>query len=442
MSTMQTQPVSHRALLERLLPIDRLPIDLRVRVQQALEQNDPRHLELAALDAIKALEARGLVRGIDTSESDRRRFRNLLSGELITLQREAASADAVVTVPLPVVAGDTPAPIETTRELVGLATRILTEDGDRVAEVGQIIELLCAYGRDVLGCDSMHFFTVEDHPESDFDALDHSDSPFVQAIHSAWSARRNQIYVVHDRGAEDDWRSAAAIRLGTPGGVSQGILEARSERPRFFNTQRLALLELVAEAGRELLANASRLQQLVFIDSRTQIFNKAFFDIQLEHFLARSRREGRQMVLAIADIDDFKSFNTRFGYQGGDQVLYRVAQILKGHVRPFDCVARWGGEEFAILLAPPVELDDARNICDRLRLSIQQTSFVVGDLDDREHRTGVTISVGGSIYPSDGQTADQLWRHANEALLAAKAAGKNLVRFRDRDGTSRSGKRK
>jgi diguanylate cyclase (GGDEF)-like protein len=439
---MPSHHINHRRLLEHVLPLERLPVDLRLRVQQALDGDDAGDIDTMTGDVLRALEARGLVRSVTAAEGRDRRYRMLLTGELITLRADAPRGDAIVTVPLPIVPGLTPAPIETTRELVGLATRILTEDGSRVAEGEQIIALLTAYGREVLHCEQMRFLAVESQHESDFTLLAESDSPLARTLLETWDTRRNQVAVVHDRGRGERVRSAAAIRLGAPGDELQGVLEAQSARPRHFTTQRLALLELLAETGRELLTNTTRLQKLVFIDSRTQIFNKAFFDIQLEHFLARTRREGRQMALAIADIDDFKHFNSRFGYQGGDQVLYRVAQILKDHVRPFDCVARWGGEEFAILLAPPVEPDNAHSICDRLRLAVQQTAFLVSDLGGKEHRTGVTVSIGGSIYPDDGQSADQLWRHANEALLAAKTAGKNLVRFRRREPRDKAGTRK
>jgi len=432
---MQTQPINYRMLLEQVLPLEQLPVDLRLRIHAALKEEDPRQLAGVARDSLSALEARGLVRSTRSKRQNLLRYQNLLTGELITLQAATPRGDQVISIPLPVVPGAAPAPIETTRELVGLATRILTEDGSRVAESEQIIDLLTAYGREVLDCDEMRFLLIEDDQGTDLEILADSDSPFARAVADSWGTRRQQVFVVHDLGPEGGrrgYRAAAALRLGTPGDGMQGILEAWSSRPRFFTNQRLALLELLAETGRDLLTNTTRLQQLVFIDSRTQIFNKSFFDTQLEHFLARSRREGRQMALAIADIDDFKSFNSRYGYHGGDQVLYQVAQLLKGHVRPFDCVARWGGEEFAILLAPPVESSHAESICDRLRLAIQQCSLLINDLDGKEHRTGVTVSIGGCLYPSDGQSAEQLWRRANEALLAAKAAGKNVVRFRQR----------
>jgi len=432
---MQTQPINYRMLLEGILPLDELPVDLRLRIHTALNDEDPRDLAGVARETLSALEARGLIRSTRTRRQNHLRYQNLLTGELITLQAATPRGDEIVTIPLPIAPGNAPAPIETTRELVGLATRVLTEDGSRVAETEQIIELLTAYGREVLDCDEVRFLLIEDGDETDLEILADSDSPFARTVADAWGTRRQQMFVVHDLGPEGGrrgLRAAAALRLGTPGNGFQGILEAWSSRPRFFNTQRLALLELLVETGQELLTNTSRLQQLVFIDSRTQIFNKAFFDIQLEHFLARSRREGRQMALAIADIDDFKSFNSRYGYHGGDQVLHRVAQLLKGLVRPFDCVARWGGEEFAILLAAPVESSHAENICDRLRLAVQQCALQIEDLDGKEHQTGVTISIGGCLYPDDGQSTDQLWRRANEALLAAKAAGKNVVRFRQR----------
>ncbi|MGD8395748.1 MAG: GGDEF domain-containing protein [Candidatus Eiseniibacteriota bacterium] len=447
---MQTSTIDHRTLIERVLPVDRLPVNVRLAIQRALDSQDARALVDAAETALRGLQERGLVRTVEAGPGVRR-FQNLMTGEVISLRAPSPRPDRILSIPLPILPGGAQASLEHTRELVGLATQILTDDGDRVAEPEQLIDLLTRYACEMLDCDLVRFLTTDERPASDLPSLRDSGSPFTPAVEMARATRGNVVHVIHDlhgrvTGAEGDGtadaadelvgqhRSAAAIRLGAAGDTVQGLLEAWSREPHHFDRQRLALLELIADTGRELLTNSARLGKLVFLDSRTEIFNKGYFDIQLEHFLARSQREGRQMALAIADIDDFKTFNSRFGYQGGDQVLYRVAQVLTGHVRPFDCVARWGGEEFSILLAPPVQLDDARSICERLRTAVQQTTFVIGDLTGREHRTGVTVSIGGSLFPNDGQSADQLWRRANEELLEAKAAGKNMVRFRKHGG--------
>ncbi len=338
---------------------------------------------------------------------------------------------------MPVLPGGAPASLETTRELLVLASRILTEDGARVAEKEQLIQLLLSFTRQVLACEDARYLSLEREAQDGFTPVGTSDSPFAALLGDEWGVARSHVLWIRELGAgaarDAGYRTAAAVRIGRPGDRVRGALEVWSQRPGHFTRERLALLELVAETGRELLANVSRLQQLVFIDSRTQIFNKSFFEIQFQNFLARARRDGRQMALAIIDVDDFKGFNSRYGYAGGDQVLHRVAQTLKGQVRPFDCVARWGGEEFTVVLAPPVETEDARAICERLRRAVQQATFLITGLDGKEHRASVTVSVGGSLFPDDGAAPEDLWRRANEALLVAKGAGKNRVHFRPHD---------
>ena len=131
----------------------------------------------------------------------------------------------------------------------------------------------------------------------------------------------------------------------------------------------------------------------------------------------------------FADIDDFRGINTRFGYEGGNQALATTAQVLKTGLRPFDSVARWGGEEFALILTSPVTLQDAASVCERLRRSTELSRIAVIGLAGESVTTQLTISIGGAVYPDDGTTAASLWRSANAALIHAKKTGKNKVVF-------------
>jgi diguanylate cyclase (GGDEF)-like protein len=436
---MSSQEIDFVELLRRVLPVHRLPRELQARVQAAIVGRDPAAAEEAAMAALRELEARGLVRA-EAAEAGSRRYVNLTNGASIVLMLPRPPAGQIEAVPLPIAPEGAGATLETTRELLVLAGRILSADGSRVAETEQLVQLLLSFTRQALDCEDARFLSLEGDPADGFIPVTASGSPFSTLLASDWNAAREHVLLIRDLpgdspaasadGREAPFRTAAAARIGQAGDRLRGAIEVKSIHPGHFNRERLALLELIAETGRELLRNAAQLQDLVFIDSRTQIFNKAFFEIQFQNLLARARREGRQMALAIIDVDDFKAFNSRYGYAGGDQVLSRVALALKGQVRPFDCVARWGGEEFTVVLAPPVDADDARAICERLRRSVQQTTVQIQGLDRKEHRGSVTVSIGGAIYPDDGSSGDDLWRRANEALLQAKASGKNRVHFR------------
>ena len=239
------------------------------------------------------------------------------------------------------------------------------------------------------------------------------------------------------------YRSLAMARVGEPGTQFLYALEAWSKTPGFFTDERLGLLSVVAEHATDLLVTLKKLGMLVMIDELTGVYNRPYFGRQLDREIARAYREGRPMSLVIGDLDNFKQLNDLYGYEAGNAVLREISQTLASSVRPFDTVARWGGEEFALILSAETTPSDARDICERLRLKIQNLAIVVPTLEGRENAVRVTMSLGGAMFPADvslrvdrtrGLDAEgrekishELWTRANMNLRNAKSLGKNQV---------------
>jgi diguanylate cyclase (GGDEF)-like protein/PAS domain S-box-containing protein len=153
-------------------------------------------------------------------------------------------------------------------------------------------------------------------------------------------------------------------------------------------------------------------------DSLTGLPNRLDFDAALDRELARCRRYGRPLCMAIADIDHFKVVNDTFGHHVGDTVLKTLAAFLREGLRGTDYIARWGGEEFTILL-PETELADAEALLDRLRAG------VAGHLIPEIGRA-VTLSFGVTAY-MHSDDSESLLQRVDEALYVAKDTGRNLV---------------
>ncbi|MBD3336750.1 MAG: diguanylate cyclase, partial [Candidatus Eisenbacteria bacterium] len=173
------------------------------------------------------------------------------------------------------------------------------------------------------------------------------------------------------------------------------------------------------------LTASFRLQALVFRDVLTGVYNRSYFADQVEKEIQLARRKGETLGLCIIDIDDFKAFNTRFGYAGGDRVLREVAQRLRASLRASDTLARFGGDEFAALLAPPFAPHEGPLIAARIRDTICGLRFELETLDQALRQTVVGVSVGGAMYPRDGESLNELLRSANRNLFEAKQKGKN-----------------
>lgn len=165
------------------------------------------------------------------------------------------------------------------------------------------------------------------------------------------------------------------------------------------------------------------LERLSQTDPLTGLSNRRGLEIRLQQALRQHRRDGRPLCLLMADVDFFKAYNDRYGHQQGDQALKVVADCLSGAARrPGDMAARLGGEEFAVVLAD-TDLAGARRCAESLQQSLRQAAVV--------HEGGVadgllTVSLGVALA-QDEESADSLYRRADEALYRAKQRGRNRL---------------
>ena len=161
---------------------------------------------------------------------------------------------------------------------------------------------------------------------------------------------------------------------------------------------------------------------LATTDGLTELYNHRYFQEQMTQNIETSKRYGKSFSLIMIDIDFFKKFNDTYGHQSGDAVLRQVAQILKRNVRSTDVVCRYGGEEMSIILTQTAKeeaLITAQKICKAV--NSQPLRIVNGK------EVNVTISLGVSTYPENGETTQDMIKYADDCLYAAKEHGRNQV---------------
>jgi diguanylate cyclase (GGDEF)-like protein len=172
-------------------------------------------------------------------------------------------------------------------------------------------------------------------------------------------------------------------------------------------------------AYKELESTNARLKETSFKDEVTGLYNRRFFLLRLEEELSRYRRFNHPVSVVFLDLDGFKAVNDEYGHTVGDDTLREVAQILMKHSRGINVVSRYGGDEFAVLLVETSKAG-ARLYADRIREVVAKYPF--------SHGKVITASFGVASLPDDeAATAEDLIRTADEALYAAKRAGKNQV---------------
>jgi diguanylate cyclase (GGDEF)-like protein/putative nucleotidyltransferase with HDIG domain len=159
------------------------------------------------------------------------------------------------------------------------------------------------------------------------------------------------------------------------------------------------------------------------VDPKTGLFNARHFGVALNEEIARAQRFERPFALIMADLDLLRDINNSYGHLAGDAVLKGIAEVFRTHLRHYDVPARFGGEEFSILL-PETSTEEALEIAERIRRAVAARAF---DVETSSQPIRATVSIGVASYPRDGQDANELIHQADLAVYRAKLQGRNRV---------------
>jgi diguanylate cyclase (GGDEF)-like protein len=209
-----------------------------------------------------------------------------------------------------------------------------------------------------------------------------------------------------------------------------GVLSAtdKTDGSAFTREDIVALRTISVSAALALIAARSdtevhRLAYAATVDAHTGLFNRPYFETRLHQEVERAKRASSSLALLMADVDDFKRINDSYGHPVGDTVLHAVGGLLRSAVRVFDVCARYGGDEFAILM-PSSDHASALACAERIRHRVAEYEI----RDDRHPALRLTMSIGVAVIEPEDSPSD-LTRRADQFLYQAKSEGKNLVRM-------------
>ncbi|GAC1541702.1 MAG: hypothetical protein NVS2B9_08700 [Myxococcales bacterium] len=248
------------------------------------------------------------------------------------------------------------------------------------------------------------------------------------------AARGETIYVpdvsqdpryLHYKGSRQNTGSFVAVPLRVKGRVV-GILSLNRPRAGAFTPQEIRLAEAIASQAALAITNArlyAQTLEMSYTDPLTGVPNRRQLFARLEQEWTRSLRFGDELSLLMVDLDLFKNVNDAFGHTVGDAVLRGIALVLKRNVRKVDTVARFGGEEFCVVL-PRVAKAEAVEVAEKLRRAVAATPLPGPPGHPALH---LTVSIGVASHGADATDVAGLIEKADQALYDAKRAGRNAV---------------
>lgn len=205
-----------------------------------------------------------------------------------------------------------------------------------------------------------------------------------------------------------------------------GLIEAIRHSGSFEipDEQLLSELSRIASLALNNALRYERAERMYMQDDLTTLHNSRYLRQFIEREIKRARRYGSEFSVVFIDIDGFKQVNDRLGHRVGSETLCEIAELLAGSVRETDVVARYGGDEFSIVL-PETSAEQALNTAERIRRKICDRTFSGGSA----HNFHLTVSLGVASFPTHAESAAELLEKADLAMYEAKAASKNNVKL-------------
>jgi len=230
---------------------------------------------------------------------------------------------------------------------------------------------------------------------------------------------------LHYKGSHKKDGSFLCIPLKVKGNVL-GTFNLFRPKRNAFSAREIRLLNAIANQAAIAIENAqlfNNTRQLSVTDELTRLANRRHFKNMLELEKKRSTRFGKAMSILMVDVDNFKKYNDTYGHLEGDNILKKIARILQENVREVDLVARFGGEEFIIMLTN-IDSNKGKQVSEKLREIVEKTPIKGEEILPGKK---FTVSIGFACCPEDTKDIDELENLADIALYEAKRKGKNRV---------------
>ena len=329
---------------------------------------------------------------------------------------------------------DTSAALTSTLNLDDVLDRVLDNIGKLVTYDAAMVLLIEGHSVRKIRHRNHVAYGASDQPRLGNTQANLINVPILQAIRET-----REPCLIPDTQADERWRAVPGMGwvrsfISAPveiRGRVAGLINILSEKPGFFTSFHSERLMAFASQAAVAIENAQLFEQayhLSITDPLTELSNRRyFFDVAKFEF-ERTHRYKRTLSIMMVDIDHFKNINDIHGHAVGDLALREIATRIKNSVRAVDIVARYGGEEFIILM-PETELNEACQVAERVRRSVADNP-----IEEDNATINATLSIGVAEIDELSKNMDQLIIYADQALYAAKAAGRNRVTSYEKAG--------
>jgi diguanylate cyclase (GGDEF)-like protein len=214
------------------------------------------------------------------------------------------------------------------------------------------------------------------------------------------------------------------VPMDAPNQGESGFVLLPEDR-RAFEAEDLEIARMIASYGQVGVYNAERYlraKERAFVDDVTGAYNARYLFAALEHEVRRADRYGSKLSVVFIDIDRFKLVNDQHGHLVGSRTLRALAEVLGNCIRQVDTLARYGGDEFTILMAD-TDHETGGSVAERIRASVARANFEAS----RGKTLQITVSVGIATFPEHGETAEALLDASDKAMYRAKSLGRNRI---------------